>query len=175
MSLIRPEAQAVIWRWREALLGLCVLLLALWWGLTAFGLLRWVAAALMVAGGLLAGAGLQRGRFRRGSNGAGVVQVVEGQLAYFGPSAGGAVALSELAVVSLDNRHRPSRWVLCQPGVDDLEIPVNAIGAEALFDAFAALPEFPVDVMLQQLRHPSDNKVVIWRSTGSIPQFRLED
>jgi len=85
------------------------------------------------------------------------------------------VALSELAVVSLDNRRRPSRWVLCQPGVDDLEIPVNAIGAEALFDAFAALPEFPVDVMLQQLRHPSDNKVVIWRSTGSIPQFRLED
>jgi len=174
MSLIRPEAQAVIWRWREALLGLCVLLLALWWGLTAFGLLRWVAAALMVAGGLLVVAGLQRGRFRLGNSGAGVVQVIEGQLAYFGPQAGGAVALSELAMVSLDNRHRPSRWVLCQPGVEDLEIPVNATGGEALFDAFAALPEFQVDVMLQQLRHPSDGTVVIWRSAASAQQFRLE-
>jgi hypothetical protein len=102
------------------------------------------------------------------------VQVIEGQLAYFGPQAGGAVALSELALVSLDNRHRPSRWVLCQPGVEDLEIPVNATGGEALFDAFAALPEFQVDVMLQQLRHPSDGTVVIWRSAASAPQFRLE-
>lgn len=174
MSLIRPEAQAVIWRWREALLGICVLLLALWWGLTSFGLRRWVAAALMVAGGLLVVAGLQRGRFRLGNSGAGVVQVIEGQLAYFGPQAGGAVALSELAMVSLDNRHRPSRWVLCQPGVEDLEIPVNATGGEALFDAFAALPEFQVDVMLQQLRHPSDGTVVIWRSAASAQQFRLE-
>ena len=175
MSLIRPEAQAAIWRWREALFGLSLLLLALWWGLTAFGVLRWVAAALMLAGGLLAVAGLQRGRFRLGNAGAGVVQVVEGQLAYFGPQAGGAVALSELAMVLLDNRHRPSRWVLCQPGVDDLEIPVNATGGEALFDAFAALPEFQVDVMLQQLRHPSDDTVLIWRSAASTPQFRLED
>ena len=148
MNLIRPEARAAIWRWRETLFGLCLLLLALWWGLTAFGVLRYVAAALMVAGGLLVVAGLQRGRFRLGNSGAGVVQVIEGQLAYFGPQAGGAVALSELAMVSLDNRHRPSRWVLCQPGVEDLEIPVNATGGEALFDAFAALPEFQVDVML---------------------------
>jgi hypothetical protein len=55
-----------------------------------------------------------------------------------------------------------------------LEIPVNATGCEALFDAFAALPEFQVDVMLQQLRHPSDGTVVIWRSAASAPQFRLE-
>ena len=65
MNLIRPEARAAIWRWREALLGLCLLLLALWWGLTAFGVLRYVAAALMVAGGLLVVAGLQRGPFRK--------------------------------------------------------------------------------------------------------------
>jgi hypothetical protein len=175
MSLIRPEAQAAIWRWREVLFGLSLLLLARWWGLTAFGVLRWVAAALMLSGVLLTVAGLQRGRFRLGNAGAGVVQVVEGQLAYFGPQAGGAVALSELAMVSLDNRHRPSRWVLCQPGFDDLEIPVNATGGEALFDAFAALPEFQVDVMLQQLRYPSDGTVVIWRSAASTPQFRLED
>jgi len=174
MNLIRPEARAAIWRWRETLFGLCLLLLALWWGLMAFGVLRYVAAALMVAGGLLVVAGLQRGRFRLGNSGAGVVQVIEGQLAYFGPQAGGAVALSELAMVSLDNRHRPSRWVLCQPGVEDLEIPVNATGGEALFDAFAALPEFQVDVMLQQLRHPSDGTVVIWRSAASAQQFRLE-
>jgi hypothetical protein len=43
-----------------------------------------------------------------------------------------------------------------------------------LFDAFAALPEFQVDVMLQQLRHPSDGTVVIWRSAASAQQFRLE-
>ena len=75
MNLIRPETRAAIWRWRETLFGLCLLLLALWWGLTAFGMLRYVAAALMVAGGLLVVAGLQRGRFRLGNSGAGVVPV----------------------------------------------------------------------------------------------------
>ena len=174
-SIIRPVIQVTLWRWREVLFGLGLMLLALWWGVTAFGVLRWVATALGAAGGLLAIAGVQRGRFRLGGDGAGVVQVVEGQLAYFGPDCGGTVAMSELAVLSLDKRQRPSCWVLRQPGVDDLKIPVDATGAEALFDAFAALPGFQVDVMLERLRQPAGDRVVIWRSATHKRQCQLED
>lgn len=175
MSLIRPEIQAAIWRWRESFFGIGLLVMAAWWGLTMLGILRWLALALAVFGGLLVVAGLQRGRFRLGTEGAGVVRVVEGQLAYFGPDVGGAMAISELTVVSLDSRQRPPCWVLSQPGLTDLNIPVDAHGAEALFDAFSALPDFEVAVMLERLRQSGRDKFVIWRSAKTARQSRLKD
>ena len=132
MSLIRPEAQAALWRWREVILGLGVVLLALWWGTTAFGFLRWVAGALGMAGGMLMIVGAQRGRFRLGADGFGVVQVIEGQIRYFGPVMGGAISMSELDFIELDRRQALPFWVLSQPGMDAVKIPIDAKGAEAL-------------------------------------------
>lgn len=163
MSLVRPEARATLWRWREALVGAAVLGLGLWWGLGGTGLLPWIGGAVGVAGAALVLAGVQRARFRPGSGGPGVVQVDEGRIAYFGPLTGGAVALSELGAVAFDPTGRPGHWVLSQPGQPDLHVPLNAEGAEALFDAFAALPGFQTERMLAAMARRGPQPLPIWR------------
>jgi len=166
MSLIRPEARAALWRWREVLTGAAVLGLGLWWGIGTNGILPWIGGIVGLAGAALVLAGLQRARFRTGSGGPGVVQVDEGRIAYFGPLTGGAVALSEIAAVTLDQSGRPGHWVLSQPGQPDLHVPLNAEGAEALFDAFAALPGFRTERMLAAIRQRGTQQVSIWRRSG---------
>ena len=168
MNFIRPEARATLWRWREVLLGLPILLLGLYWA-SGFGLLKWVGFAVVIGGVALMLAGFQRARFRSARGGPGVVQVDERQITYFGPLDGGAVAIDDLTGVSLDARSEPPVWVLRQPGQNLLHIPVNAEGTDALFDAFAALPGIRTEHMLAQLARKPDHPVVIW----SKPAARL--
>lgn len=165
MSFVRPEARAALWRWREALAGAGALALGLWWGVGAGGILAWLGGAVALAGGALILAGLQRGRFRRGGGGPGVVTVDEGRIAYFGPLTGGAVALSEISALGLDPAAKPAHWVLSQPGQPDLFIPLNAEGAEALFDALVALPGLRTEAMLARMRGTTPGPVTIWRRT----------
>lgn len=161
MSFIRPEAQLVLARWREAILGVLVTMLGLYWT-SIPGLLQWVGVAVALAGALLAFTGLQRARFRTGAGGAGVVSVDESEISYFGPFNGGSMSVRELSMLSLDPRSKPPVWVLSQPGQADLYIPVNAEGSDLLFDAFAALPGIRTDHLLAALNNGADDVVVIW-------------
>ncbi|MFD3189851.1 hypothetical protein ACFMPD_06190 [Sedimentitalea sp. HM32M-2] len=163
MSFVRPQARAAIWRWREVLGGAATLLLGLWWLAGPGGLLGWVGGALALAGGALCVVGLQRARFRAGGGGPGVVQVDEGQITYFGPLDGGAVAVEDLERLTLDASGKPAHWRLHCPGRAALSIPVNAEGAEALFDVFSTLPGLRTERMLAQMRTRSDRPVLIWR------------
>ncbi len=163
MSFIRPEARALLWRWRELLAALLFLLLGLWWVLTGVGVTAISGWACLALGVVLAVVGGQRMRFRLGSGGPGVVQVTEGQISYFGPLTGGAVARSEIETLRLDHTARPSHWVLEQPGQAPLAIPVTAAGAEALFDVFASLPGLKTERMLSELHHKGPHQVVIWQ------------
>ena len=88
MSFVRPEAAQALLRWREVLVGLAVVGLGVWWYLGAFGIWRWVAVALIAAGGAITWEGIRRARFAPGSGGAGVVEVDERQITYFGPTEG---------------------------------------------------------------------------------------
>ncbi|MEM8632567.1 MAG: hypothetical protein AAGF74_15135 [Pseudomonadota bacterium] len=162
MSFIRPEAQETLWRWREVLVGAALGLLGLWMGWSGIGAQAIVGIVLMVAGVALCAAGWQRGRFRAGRDGAGVVHVTEGQVTYYGPLTGGVLARSEISRVALDGRGTP-HWVLSAPGRDDLAIPTNAEGAEALFDVFSALDGFPTEAMLAALEGPGQEVSVIWQ------------
>ena len=163
MSFIRPEAQAALWRWREILAAGLLLLLGLRWALGSAGLVIWVGWGLVALAIGLAVIGAQRLRFRLGVGGPGVVQVDEGQIGYFGPLTGGAVALSELDLLALDHTAKPPHWVLQQSGQPPLHIPVNASGSDALFDAFASLPGLKTERMLTELRRPGPHQVVIWQ------------
>lgn len=167
MSFIRPEARAALWRWRELLAAIGVAALGLSWVLGPGGLLGWVGWVVLAAGLALAVVGVQRARFRTGSGGPGVVQVDEGQIAYFGPLTGGAVAVSDLSRLSLDPTMKPAHWVLEQPGQPPLFIPINATGVDALFDVFATLPGLKTERMLSTLSSPSDHPTVIWQSTAT--------
>lgn len=162
MSFIRPEARAALWRWREVLIAAAIGLLGLAWATGPGGLLGWVGIALLVAAIALALVGVQRARFRTGTGGPGVVQVDEGQIAYFGPLTGGAVATSELERIVLDPTSKPPHWLLQQPGQAIVQIPINATGADALFDVFGALPGFSTQKMLTTLHKPGLHPVVIW-------------
>lgn len=164
MSFIRPEVRQTLLRWREFLMGLAAAAIGLWWTTTGGGALVIVGPVFLVGGILLAAAGLQRGRFRLGSGGAGIVQLDERRLTYFGPHTGGTVALENITRIE---RH-PSRdgaglWVVGHPEGPALEIPANAEGADALFDVFAALPGLRTEEMLARIRQPATRAQVIWQ------------
>ncbi|MBQ0749769.1 MAG: hypothetical protein KBT70_06165 [Roseovarius sp.] len=168
MSFIRPQARAALWRWREVLSGLGLAILGLWWGIGSYGLLQWLGYLLLILAGAVLLMGLQRARFRAGAGGPGVVQVDEGQVAYFGPLTGGVVAIRDLDALTLDPTGKPPHWVLSTQGAPALHIPLNAEGAEALFDAFAALPGLRTEHMLTQMRRLPDHPTVIWQKSQSM-------
>ncbi|MFB9148456.1 hypothetical protein [Roseovarius ramblicola] len=165
MSLIRPQARAALWRWREVLAGTGAVALGLWWVIGGAGIVPWLGWVLIAAALALVLAGVQRGRFRTGAGGPGVVVVDEGLIAYLGPHTGGTVALSEMTALALDAQG-PRRWRLSQPGQPDLDIPLDAEGAEALFDAFAALPGLRSGQIVAAMRRPAAGEHLLWERSG---------
>lgn len=138
--MIREGAQEALWRWREVLVGAGVIGLGLWlvvlggYVLVPFGTLVAFGGA---AFGVLA---LRRLRFAGADDAPGVVQVDEGQVGYMGPAVGGFVSLSELVELRLISMRGRRLWRLKQGDGQTILIPVDAAGADALFDAFCALP-----------------------------------
>lgn len=164
MSFIRPEVRAAILRWREALVGAGILVLGLYWvlGVTP-GLLTWIGYLALFLGTALVLAGLQRGRARVGGGGPGVVQVVERRIGYFGPLNGGLVDLDAITSLSLDPSEHPRHWVITHEGGPALHIPVNAEGADVLFDTFASLPGLSPGRVASTLKQEGSGPIVLWR------------
>jgi len=165
--MIRPEAKAQLWRWREVIAGGVALALGLWWLTQNSALLYLPAAALIVGGGALVWMGMQRARFRSADQGPGTVQVDEGQIAYFGPLTGGVIALEDVAWISLDGTQHPAHWHLRSDRGEDVLVPVNADGAERLFDAFASLPGLRMDRDVPNFDTVRGRTIVIWRRDKS--------
>lgn len=169
MNFIRPEAAAFLWRWREIFYGLVALCIGLYLMLQFGGLLLGLGGVVVGVAMTLVWIGIQQGRFRKPVNGPGVVQVDEGRILYFGPLTGGAAEASDISRVVLDTSAEPHHWVLSQPGAKPLAIPVNAKGADALFDVFAALPGLQTGHMLTHLNAPEPHPVVIWEKEPMRP------
>ena len=178
MSFIRPEILDRARRWRESLAGAAAAACGAWLGLTGTGAAAVVGTVLVLGGALLVFAGVQRARFRRGGQGAGVVGLDEGRLTYFGPVEGGVVAVEDLAHVDLvsagsGSAGLVSSWVLESPGAAPLVIPVDAAGAEVLFDVFASLPGIDTGAMLRAVDAAHRGRVTIWsRQARSDPRIR---
>ena len=164
MSFLRPEARAQIHRWREVLAGAAVTLLGLYWAIFTGGLLAWIGWVVVALGAVLLVAGVQRARFRIGTGGPGVVQVLEGRIAYFGPLTGGVADLDRLDRLMLDPSARPPHWLLRSEDGTTLAIPLTAEGADQLFDAFATLPDLRTERMLALMQKPGTSPVMIWQA-----------
>lgn len=163
MSFVRPELIAGTRRWRETLIGIGAAALGGLWATTGNGALTIIGMGLLVGGLLLAAAGIQRARFRRGGGGAGVVEVVEGQMAYFGPAEGGVVSVGEMIRLEVDPSPSGTGWIVTPAEGAPLRIPANAEGAEALFDVFAALPGLSTEALLIALETPPAGRQTLWQ------------
>jgi hypothetical protein len=107
---------------------------------------------------LAAGLGVlawRRKRFAQTGEAPGVVEFDEGQVSYFGPNSGGAVALRELVELRLLMVGGQRVWRLKQQDGQALLIPVAALGAERLFDAFASLPGMDTAALVAAVDRPT--------------------
>ena len=161
MSFVRPEVAAALQRWREVLAGLGVMAAGAWLA----GLGGWFFAALggavALAGLGLALAGLRRLRFRAAGRAPGLVRMVEGQVAYFGPETGGFAALTEIEELRIAPGPQGPIWVLMQPS-GALEIPVAAEGADRLYDFFGALPDIDMAAVTAAARTLDPAPRTLW-------------
>lgn len=162
-GFLRPEAAATLTRWREVLVALAVMALGLWIAARPGLILQGAGYALMLAAAVALIPAVRRARFAAEGQGPGVVQVVEGRIVYMGPQTGGAVSLGELTSLSLRRDHEGNAaWLLHEPG-QMLVIPVNAAGAEALFDAFTALPGLGSQRLLAARQGLRTGTQILWR------------
>ena len=170
--MIRPEVKALLWRWREVLIALAIAALGLWWGLRSFGILQWLGWAVAASGVLLAISAVQRGRFGKGGAGPGVVTIDERRIVYMGPTDGGVADLDLTVRLDLTPGPNPA-WRLTGETGEHIDIPVNAAGAEALFDAFNTLPGIRTYHLVGALDQPRDGLTSIWRRgmDGSVTQL----
>ncbi|MDW4550173.1 hypothetical protein R5H32_12490 [Defluviimonas sp. D31] len=169
MSLIRPEVRAQFGRWREVISAAATGLFALWlfwlggWFLQGLGV---IGAALALGWGVIA---LRRLRFLRSVAAPGVVEVDEGQVGYWGPSFGGFVALADLVEVRLTEFHGTRQWRLRTASGEVLTVPVDAAGAEKLYDAFAALPGIDMAALTAALDRGVETLPLWKRADLSLP------
>ena len=178
--MIRREVRLALWQWREVLLAAAVAGAGLW--IAAQGGLVLMPIGLLLAGLALAAAlqGWRRMRFAQGAEAPGIVEVDEAQISYMGPQVGGFISVAELVEVRLVSLRGRRLWRLRQADGQALLVPVDAAGADALFDVFAALPGMDMAALLSALDPQGDGAgqmtgrglvageqmQVIWRRVG---------
>lgn len=168
-GFLRPEAVALLTRWREVIGGgVAVMvggLLVMQIGYVQQGLgIGLIAVAL----GYIVLA-LRRLRFAGAADAPGVVSLDEGQIAYFAPSIsgtiGGTIDLSDLRELRLRHDHGRLSWFLVTD-THALAIPHDAAGADQLFDAFSALPDLGPATLLQAVQSKHKGTAIVWRRKG---------
>lgn len=163
MSFMRPEAAEGLRRWREVLIAVLMTALGLHWLLTSFGIFKALGALITILGVVWIVLSVRRARFDRGGGGAGVVTVDEGRVAYFGPETGGTLAIAGLVSIRMVvNDDGSKNWYLLAQDTTPLDIPVNAEGADALFDVFSNLPGLDMKVVQAALDQPLAEDVLLW-------------
>lgn len=161
MTLIRPELTAWAKRWSEVLAGLAIMIFGLWALQANDRFFQFLAGLVIVVGLATAFIGWRRLRFQRPGIAPGIVQLVEGQISYFGPDSGGFIPLRE--IVELHLIEDGTQWLLISDQDASLEIPVAASGAEVLFDAFAHLPGLRMQSVLTALNNPEPaHRQTLW-------------
>ncbi len=162
-GFLRPEVARLLMRWREVLLVLAVLGLGLWIAARPGPIVQGFGYVVIAISALALVPAIRRARFGVGGTGPGIVQVVEGRILYMGPITGGAVSIGDLTALALRRDHTgAAAWLLTEPGTM-LVIPVDAAGAEALFDAFTTLPGLGAQRLLAARNGSRMGEQMLWR------------
>ncbi len=163
MSFFRPEATAAVSRWREVIAAGAIIAIGLWIALPPGGIIvTGFGYVLMALGAVYMVPAVRRARFGSSGQGPGVVQVDERRILFMGPDTGGAMALDDLSVLSVRrDRDGKTAWVLAD-ATQLLVIPVDASGADGLFDAFAALPGVQIDRLIAAVQSRTHGSQRLW-------------
>ena len=165
--MIRPELMRSLRRWSEPLSAIIALLVSLWF-LTLGG---WFFGLIGIGGGFVSLAwllaALRRLPFRRDVGGPGVVEIDEGAIRYYGALLlGGEIALRDLSEIRLLPLQGRPHWRLKSTDAQALLIPLDAAGAAALADAFAALPGIRMGEISAALQNPANTVRTLWVRPG---------
>ena len=163
--MIRPELAAGLRRWSEVLASMALAAFGLWTLQSHDRFIQIIGVVLIAAGLGLALVAWRRLRFQRETSAPGIVQVVEGQVSYFGPETGGFVGIGQVVELHLVDHATTWRLVTAE---ETLHIPVAAQGADALFDAFGQLPGLRMADVLDALDHPQPARV-LWLHSSRRP------
>jgi hypothetical protein len=151
MSFIRPDLARHLRRWSELAAAIAAALVGGFIMRLGGFLFLPVGALLTLLSLGWAMTALRRLSFQREVAAPGLVEVIEGQVSYFGPQFGGFVALGDLSELRLSEIRGAPQWRLRTSGGEVLLIPVAAAGAEKLYDAFATLPGIDMAVLASAL------------------------
>ena len=162
-DFLRPEARAALNRWREAVIGLCIMAVSLQFAWGASGGRRGLAFAVALVGLAILVEGIRRARLPRDGGGAGVVEIDERQITYFGPDGGGAVSVEGLRRIEA----RPTGkgrflWVFHGETGTSLAVPSNAEGALRIFDALSVLRGLDIDAVIAASQARGHHVHVVW-------------
>jgi hypothetical protein len=175
--MIRPELRHAFVRYAEVIAALCAVGFGLWLitrPSPILGMGGWMVVAVAATTGFVA---WRRARFASSGQGVGVVSLVEGRIAYMGPIWGGAVDLDDLESLGLrvDKDNDPA-WVL-RTRDSVLTIPLEASGAEVLFDGFSALPKISMAALIAARDRKRLGTQILWTrgldTDGQAGQFRI--
>lgn len=167
--MIRPEVRDLLLRWREAAIGLLILIVSVQISVMSFGIRRWLGVFGVLIGAALLFEGVRRARLPHGRGGPGVVEVDERRITYFGPLGGGAVSVDDLSRVAIRKANRGPRvsntfWDLTTTDGTTLTIPSDAEGASALFDALAPLKGVDYEAAIRAASATDADLFVVWES-----------
>lgn len=168
--MIRREIKDGLWRWREVIAALGLAAVGIWWGFASFGIVQWLGWGLAALGVGLAVSAAQKVRFRPDGDGPGVVTLDERRVTYLGPLDGGVADLD--LMVQLDLTPAPA-WRIINADGNHIDIPTNALGVEALFDVFSALPGLKTEYMLSVLARTRPAQMTVWMAPDYKPYKQL--
>jgi hypothetical protein len=178
MSFVRPEVAAAARRWREPAAAAMVTGAGIWIAVQGGWVLLALGAAIAAVGAGWALLALRRLRFLTGIEAPGIVEIDEGLIRYLHPRVSGEVSLAEVIELRLLTLRGRRVWRLADAFGRGLLVPVDAAGAEALFDAFASLPGLSsADLAAalapggagraEPLPAPAQTDRLVWRRAGS--------
>lgn len=161
MSFIRPEVAALLYRWREVLILGALALIGVYIALKPGFFLAVAGWALLAFSFLMIPVAFRRARFNPGDDGIGVVRLREKRVVYMGPEGGGTVSLDDLDHLVLVVERTGRHWRLVE-GPQRLDIPVDAVGADQLFDAFTQLNGLSSGQLLDALESLTPGEITLW-------------
>lgn len=172
MNFLRPEVRQFLHKWSEPLVMAAVLLFGVWLYLrgeaAANAPLIVIAFVVIGAAAALLVLAFRRVRLRGDLRAAGIVEVQERKITYYGPDDGGVVSLDDLRRIDIVASHSlpfvdTLTWRLSDHEGRALNIPVGAKGTDIMIDNFSILNGVDYDLIVTAMAAKGDAVFTIWR------------